>query len=187
MNSDVIDLINRMCEDYIKGESKDKKLLEMIGNKLQIMDYQAQFLKYKLLFVPDPDNKIYDSELKEYEDRFSHKNALTVYHLVIPLLLYLFENHKMKLPAYECSIGLMEASKVFLREGDFAKHKTGGIRFITNTRFASNELRKFGLLRSDKQCYHKIWELSLFGLAVAAGIYKDIVAGAGLEPTTFGL
>ena len=61
-----------------------------------------------------------------------------------------------------------------LHEGDFAKLMTGSQRFVTNTRFAADILRRYGLLRSDKKSFYKIWELSLFGLILASNIYKNL-------------
>jgi len=88
------------------------------------------------------------------------------------LLLYLFVNHGNANSALETSLKFMNKSIEYLRAGDFAKTKTGVQRFITNTRFAALELRKYGFLRSDKKHFYKYWELSLFGIIVAGKIYS---------------
>ena len=178
MDSSLIDNINDLVVEYLS--TNKKYLLKEIQKKIIRLDFQKQILIHKIKLIEDPKLKEIE-EFNSYNELFSHFNALTKFHLVIPLLLYLFLNHRKNEPAYESCVGLMELSKDYLKEGDFDKSKTGGIRFITNARFASIELRKYGLLRSDSRTYHKIWELSLFGIVVAANIYKDMLASIPAE------
>jgi hypothetical protein len=48
------------------------------------------------------------------------------------------------------------------------KTKTGVIRCYTNTRFAANKLRDYGLLKFTQKEAFKVWTLSLPGVLVAA-------------------
>ena len=171
MDNALINEINKLVEE-ITDDNRDKTLQE-VDKLLFLLDYQAQFLRYKIGIAENPNNKQTYKALNNYNKEFSSSNALSSQQLIIPLLLYLFQNHKVKLPAYEFSLSFMQKSKIYLKPGDYARLKTGGIRFITNTRFASDVLRELGLIRSDKKTYFKIWELSLFGILVAALMYKD--------------
>jgi len=169
MDKEIIDQIFLLVEKY--KESKDSATLKEIERLFLILSYQTQLLKYHLRLVENPNYNFGGSEIEKYERFFSHKNAFSKYHLIIPLLLFLFKYHKNRQPALVTSLGLMEESKGFLRAGDFAKTKTGVQRFITNTRFASNELRKYGLLRSDRKAFYHVWELSIFGILCAGYMY----------------
>ena len=171
MNSDLIEEINNLSIEY--KSTKDDNLLERIQRKLILLEYQTDLLRYDLGIIEDPELKYFDEEFKNYHSKFAHYNAHSKYHIIIPLLMYLLQNHATKKSAYETSLNFMKTSRKYLREGDFAKLKTGSQRFITNTRFAADELRKYGLLRSDKKTFFKIWELSYFGLILACNIYAD--------------
>jgi len=56
---------------------------------------------------------------------------------------------------------------------DFKRTKTGVTRCFTNTRFAANTLRNYGLLKFTQKEAFKTWELSLPGFIVAAKIFKE--------------
>ena len=170
MDKDLIDQINELAEKYQKYPDKD--LHDLIDQKLFMLDFQQQILRFKLKVIPKEINKSYVAEHCGYSDKFSDTNAFATHQLIIPLLLYLLEKHKSKLPAYETSLNFMKKLEPYLKEGDFYLHKTGSLRFITNTRFASDRLRDFGLIRSDMDTYYKIWELSFFGALVASIMYK---------------
>ena len=171
MNAEIIEEINVKIASYL--DQKNSNNLHEVDNKLQLLQYQIENLRYKFKIIEDVNRTRKLKEFQEYEQKFSHRNAFSVQHLVLPLLMYLFNNHKSKKPAYETSVDFMKTSNEYLHPGDFHKTKTGGIRFITNTRFAAEELRKYGLIRSDDKTYYKIWELSLFGIIVASNIYID--------------
>ncbi|MEJ5350691.1 MAG: hypothetical protein WHS65_03770 [Melioribacteraceae bacterium] len=171
MDASIINLINELVIEY--KNSKNPKLLEEIELQLKLLEYQSLVLKYKLRIVENPNLSIENQQLKEYECLFGYSNAYSKYHLIMPLMIYLFVNHKQNKPALETALNFMKDNEAFLKEGDFAKTKTGVQRFITNTRFASLELRRFGLLRSDDKHYYHTWELSLFGILIAGSIYFD--------------
>jgi hypothetical protein len=56
---------------------------------------------------------------------------------------------------------------------DFKKTKTGVTRCFTNTRFAANTLRKYGLLKFTKKEAFKTWVLSLPGIFVASKLVEN--------------
>jgi hypothetical protein len=56
---------------------------------------------------------------------------------------------------------------------DFKTTRTGVTRCFTNTRFAANTLRNYGLLKFTHKEAFKTWELSLPGFIVAATIFKE--------------
>lgn len=172
MNADIVNEINNLVLEYKRNHNSE--ILKEIQIKLKLLEYQTWLLKYDVKIIEDTRLKIgNDDELKIYEKMFSHSNAFSKYHLIIPLMLYLLAHHRENQPALTTSLSFMNKCKEFLKEGDFAKTKTGVQRFITNTRFASLELRKFGLLRSDYKHYYHTWELSLFGILIAGCIYYD--------------
>ena len=55
---------------------------------------------------------------------------------------------------------------------DFKRTQTGVIRCFTNTRFAANTLRKYGLLRYTPKVAYKTWVLSLPGMLVASKLME---------------
>lgn len=171
MDLELVKKINEKVVLYL-NKREESTLIE-VDEQLQILQFQIQYLRYKLRIIDGNSRSSKTTELLEFEHRFSHTNAFSAQQLVLPLLMYLFNNHRSRKPAYETSVGFMKVSIESLRPGDFHKSKTGALRFITNTRFASEELRKIGLIRSDNKTFYKVWELSFFGVMVAGLIYKD--------------
>ncbi len=171
MDSKICEQINNLVVEYFS--KKDNSLLYQIEYLLKIQEYEAWKLKYDLRLIEFPDKFRKNKNVKNFESMFHHSNAYSKYHLILPLLVYLFENHKSSKSALNTSLSFMSSSKEYLKPGDFAKTKTGVQRFITNTRFASLELRNLGLLRSDSRRFYKYWELSLFGILLAGYIYLD--------------
>ncbi|MCF8239740.1 MAG: hypothetical protein K9J16_00030 [Melioribacteraceae bacterium] len=171
IDESLIKKLNQLSEEFLI--TKNSSLIESIEYFFQKLTYQTWDTKYKLLLIENPDKQFFSNEMKIFRAAFSSDNAFTKYHLIIPLLIYLFVNHNIRKPALETSLNFMFQSKDHLRPGDFAKTKTGVQRFITNTRFASLELRNLGLLRSDKKHFFKYWSLSPFGILVAAQLYTD--------------
>ena len=171
LNAQIIDRINSLKREYL--ESAESLLLNEIQVLLKILEFQSLELKYELRLISSPESESRVAILQKYKERFSHRNAYSKYQLILPLMSFLFINHRSHKSVYETSLCFMEKSRMHLREGDFAKTKTGVQRFLTNTKFAALELRKFGLLRSDSRHYFKKWELSLFGVLIAGKIYYD--------------
>lgn len=175
INEDYIRELNELIAEY--KESPHDDLLETIEYYLQILVYQSWSIKSDLRIIDKPSRLFRSDEMRDYRDMFSASNAFSKYHLMIPLLMYLFINHNSLHSALETSLSFMHISKDILHPGDFAKTKTGAQRFITNTRFASLELRNYGLLRSDKKHFYKFWSLSPLGILVAAQVFLDSLKG----------
>jgi len=55
---------------------------------------------------------------------------------------------------------------------DFKKTRTGVTRCFTNTRFAANTLRRYGLLKFTRKEAYKTWALSLPGILVASKVME---------------
>ncbi len=174
MNYELINSINELAQSYKK--SKDEKLLQEIDRLLRLLEYQSWYLKAQLGIIDNRNNDfIEDEEVKKYEELFSYSNAYSKFHLIIPLLMFLFKNYNYYMSALDLSISFMKELKDYLRPGDYAKTRTGAQRFITNTRFASNELRRLGMLRSDKEHFYHTWKLSPYGVLIAGSLYIDFV------------
>lgn len=99
--------------------------------------------------------------------------------LQCPLLVYLLL-HPLRERSSDPSI--LHVIKGFTKElhkkevlsaYDFLKTKTGVVRCYTNTRFAANKLRDYGLLKFTKKEAFKVWTLSLPGILVAAEHLTD--------------
>lgn len=174
MDSELIERINDLSIKYLSNNNP--RLLNELKETLKLLEYQSWIVKYKLRIIDNPQEKDIEyvpNKLKEYQWLFSCDNAHSKYHLVIPLMIFLFSKYGNFKPVLDTSLEFMNSCKVYLKEGDFAKTKTGVQRFITNTKFAALELRKFGFLRSDSDHYFKSWELSLFGVLIAGAIYFE--------------
>lgn len=90
-----------------------------------------------------------------------------------PLLLFLLLYHRERYPILEIIRLFTEKIRDQLTYLDFKKTKTGVTRCFTNTRFAANVLRAYGLLRYSRREAYKTWELSLTGFLAAAEIYRN--------------
>lgn len=171
MNAELVDRLNELVKR--QKSNANPQTLHEIQVLLKTLEYQSWILKYNLRMIENPEEDLKISELNNYVKLFSYRNAFSKNDLIVPLMLHLFTNNQKNRSALESSLELMKSSKQFLREGDFAKTKTGVQRFITNTRFASFTLRNFGLLRSDEKHFFHNWKLSLFGILIAGSIYHD--------------
>lgn len=84
------------------------------------------------------------------------------------LLVFLLLNHGK----YEYILDIIREFISTIRSDldvrDFKKTETGVFRCFTNTRFAANTLRDYGLLKYTRSEAFKVWVLSLPGLLVAA-------------------
>lgn len=95
--------------------------------------------------------------------------------LQVPLLLFLLIHHHKKWPVLRLINRFIDLVTPRLQPLDFKKTKTGVTRCHTNTRFAANVLRKYGLLRYTRREAFKTWELSIAGCLAAARIYARCI------------
>jgi hypothetical protein len=89
------------------------------------------------------------------------------------LLQYLLIHHKESHQVYNIIEHFIKQVWDELDNLDFKKTRTGVTRCFTNTRFAANMLRNYGLLKFTNKEAFKTWELSLPGFIVAAKIFKE--------------
>ncbi len=86
------------------------------------------------------------------------------------LLKYLFYQHNKRGDVLSIIEGFISVIWESLQPLDFKKTATGVTRCFTNTRFAANTLRDYGLLKFTKREAYKTWELSLPGFLVASRV-----------------
>lgn len=158
IKSDAVNLYFRIEEE-----------LDKIKYSFRMIDIRNfnEFDKKELLLFPDLLSDIRSLPVPQSYP-FTHSSRYQV-----PLLLYLFSNYSRKLSALMLSASFMDSVKDFLLPGDFQHLRSGGIRFITNTRFASAKLREMALLRNSEKDVYKYWELTLFGILMANLISKE--------------
>ncbi|MGK9369027.1 hypothetical protein ACSSWA_08995 [Melioribacter sp. Ez-97] len=123
MNRELIDSINELTLNY--ETTRDVNLLKKINHLLRLLEYQSWYLKAKLGIIDLKYENYEDEQFKKYEQEFGYSNAFSKYHLIIPLLMYLFKNYNIDRSALEMSSSFMEELKDYLRPGDYAKTKTG--------------------------------------------------------------
>lgn len=99
-----------------------------------------------------------------------------------PLLLFLLIHHHEKHTVLALIERFIDKINSRLDPLDFKKTETGVTRCHTNTRFAANVLRKYGLLKHTQREAFKTWELSIAGCLAAAKIYHSRIATS--EPWT---
>lgn len=96
--------------------------------------------------------------------------------LLVHLLLR-HDRHRQVLDAIEGFIACLGNQ---LEALDFKRTRTGVLRCVTNTRFAANTLRKYGLLKFTRREAYKTWVLSLPGALLAAELAPHV--GLSLKP-----
>jgi len=90
------------------------------------------------------------------------------------LLIYLLYSHgNPDKQVYDIINNFVRVIWDDLDELDFEKTKTGVFRCFTNTRFAANTLRDYGLLKFTKNEAFKTWMLSFTGVMVASKFVRD--------------
>lgn len=92
------------------------------------------------------------------------------------LLLFLLIYHRRAYRVLDIIEGFVDKVWDHLDVLDFKRTETGVFRCYTNTRFAANMLRDYGLLKFTQREAYKTWVLSLPGFLVASLVlerYKD--------------
>jgi hypothetical protein len=93
--------------------------------------------------------------------------------LQAPLLIYLLRSREKYKHVYDIIRDFIESYRDKLSVLDFKKTETGVTRCFTNTRFAANTLRVYGLLKYTNREAYKTWILSLPGMVVAARMIRQ--------------
>lgn len=102
--------------------------------------------------------------------QFIDKSFLRPHDLELPLLLFLLVYEEGG-DVYSVISSFIGEIKQILKPLDFEKAKIGAPRCFTNTRFAAQTLRDYGLLKFTKEEAFRTWKLSFLGVAVASLIY----------------
>ncbi|MFH1627812.1 MAG: hypothetical protein ABIE47_03710 [Pseudomonadota bacterium] len=89
------------------------------------------------------------------------------------MIYLLFRHGKSDNQVYDIINNFVRVIWDDLDELDFEKTKTGVFRCFTNTRFAANTLRDYGLLKFTKKEAFKTWVLSFTGVMVASKFVRD--------------
>jgi len=122
-----------------------------------------------------------DLEIKDNQLRFTPPQKLKArdfgtrpVYLQPKLLIYLLFRHgKPADPIYDIIDNFVRVIWNDLDILDFERTKTGVFRCFTNTRFAANTLRDYGLLKFTKNEAFKTWVLSFTGVMVASKFVRD--------------
>lgn len=162
--------------DHFPGPDSLERKIEVLCFALEELKFarggdtdEISFEQYVQSELKIRDSKLIVSAPPKLQDVGSGTSPIQ---LQAPLLLFLLLNHKERYQVLEIIkhfIGEVRGQLKFL---DFKKTKTGVTRCFTNTRFAANVLRDYGLLRFTKQEAFKTWELSLAGFLVAASLLE---------------
>ncbi len=89
------------------------------------------------------------------------------------LLVFLLLHHRQAYRVYDIIDNYIRNIWNQLQVVDFKRTQTGVFRCFTNTRFAANTLRDYGLLKFTKQVAFKTWTLSLSGFLVASKLVQE--------------
>ena len=89
------------------------------------------------------------------------------------LLFLLYRHNRGYYRIYDIIDSFIKTIWDHLEPLDFKRTKTGVIRCFTNTRFAANTLRKYGLLKYTPKVAYKTWVLSLPGMLVATKLMEQ--------------
>jgi len=166
---------------YIEGDPPD---CENFKDKLDILDRALESLRVKYRYI---ENKL---PLEMFVQGQALKDKSTLRYCFPPkydvlgsgtppiqlqpmLLLFLLIYHKRSYHIYDIISGFIEKIWDQLEFLDFKKTQTGVVRCFTNTRFAANTLRDYGLLKFTRNEAYKTWVLSLPGFLVASKVLEE--------------
>lgn len=148
-----------------------EKMIELMRLRLRILDSEMDldhFIQGEINI--NPENLVY-TPTKSYR---KNKLGTPPIHLQPKLLIYLLYRYNSKeMKIYDIISKFMALIWNQTDILDFEKTKTGVRRCFTNTRFAANTLRDYGLLKFTKKEAYKTWTLSFSGIMVASKILKD--------------
>lgn len=175
--SDKVDHLERLIEQWRISRFKLRNSLDF-----------EEFLETKWMV---DDSHVHFAPTGNQPDRRAGTSPLRLQRKLLDFLLL----HQGSYPdVLKCIRGFIGKIHSDLDIRDFKKTETGVIRCFTNTRFAANKLRDYGLLKYTKTEAFKVWVLSLPGILVAAKSLKDpgwrlpVVADPwhGLDPFIMG-
>lgn len=164
-----------MLENFRGPHSPDRKI-ELLCFALEELKYERRtnrgegsFEEYVQSEIRVRGNQLLISAPAKLRDVGSGTNPIQ---LQASLLLFLLLNHKESYQVLEIIQHFIKQVRDQLTFLDFKKTKTEVTRCFTNTRFAANAHRDYGLLKLTHRKAFKTWELSLAGFLVAANVLK---------------
>ena len=174
----IVEWINNNCS--VNGTNTSeifKSKIDFLERALEQLRIENKYLDNKLEFNEFIQGKIFlqDGKLNyETPPRIQSVGAgTTPIQLQAKLLMFLLLNHKKAYQVYDIIENFVIEIWDQLSLEDFKRTRTGVTRCFTNTRFAANTLRSYGLLNSTKKEAYKTWTLSLYGLLVASKMVQE--------------
>lgn len=172
---------NRQSNLWNSIEDSDPQFpdkLDLIERAIELIRINKRCLENKLQFSHFIQGKL---EIEEGCLRYTHPDRIRLVdsgtpsiHLQPKLLIFLlFRHDKAGEKVYDIITRFVRTIWSDLKILDFVKTKTGVMRCFTNTRFAANTLREYGLLKFTKKEAYKTWLLSLTGMMVASNFLMD--------------
>ena len=156
-----------------------------IQSKIDILDRTIQYLRIKCRYLDNKHRKYeefiqgqvcIENDSLQYlpPERVINQGSGTKPILLQPkLLIFLLLNHSKNLKVYDIIEGFINEIWDYISDLDFKRTQTGVVRCFTNTRFAANTLRDYGLLKFTKKEAFKTWTLSLYGFLVASKVMQE--------------
>jgi len=174
----IVEWINNNCSVNETNTSEVfKSKIDFLERALELLRIDNKYLDNKLEFNEFIQGKIFlDDEKLNYEtpSRIQSVGAGTKPIRLQPkLLMFLLLNHKKGYQVYDIIENFVIEIWDQLSLEDFKRTRTGVTRCYTNTRFAANTLRSYGLLNFTKKEAYKTWTLSLYGLLVASKMVQE--------------
>ena len=176
----IADWLEDKCDVFIPQRSNDlKSRIDFLERALEFLRYKNKHLDNKLHFEEfiEGDFSVEGGKVsyKHSENPIVANSGTKPIRLQSKLLLFLLLNHNRSYEVYDIIENFIYNIWDYLTFYDFKKTKTGVTRCFTNTRFAANTLRDYGLLKFTKKEAYKTWTLSLYGFLVAADVLdKDL-------------
>lgn len=170
--------IENSCHTYQKsGTDNINSKIDFIERALELLRIKNKYLENNLDFEEFISGSIsHENNILNYTSpkRIIYLGSGTKPIRLQPkLLMFLLINHEKAYKVYDIIDNFIKEIWDQLSLLDFKKTKTGVTRCFTNTRFAANTLRDYGLLKFTKKEAYKTWTLSLYGFLVASKIIQD--------------
>ena len=174
----IAEWIEKNCNTYQKsGTDNINSKIDFLERALELLRTNNKYLENNLVFEEFISGSIsLENNILNYTSpkRIGYVGSGTRPIRFQPkLLMFLLINHKRTYQIYDIIDKFIKEIWDQLSLLDFKKTKTGVTRCFTNTRFAANTLRNYGLLKFTKKEAYKTWTLSLYGFLVASKIIQD--------------
>ena len=171
----IADWLKNNCDAFIPNQSNDiTSKIDFLERALELLRYKNRHLKNKLGFEKFIQGQVFEKDgniaYTSPEKYLSVDSGTKPIRLQTKLLMFLLLNHNKSFEVFSIIENFIYEIWGQLTFLDFKKTKTGVTRCFTNTRFAANTLRDYGLLKFTKKEAYKTWTLFLYGFLVAADV-----------------